>query len=89
MAEVSDNESNEILTIIMKAECLNKKPSDWIDSSLSTTSIIILAMRVPRDVAPETCTFEFTASDNDKNAPMSITKQVQIKVLALYKPPEV
>ena len=41
VAEVSDNESNESLTIITKAECLNK-PSDWIDSSLSTKSTIIL-----------------------------------------------
>lgn len=65
MAEVSDNESNETLTIKMKAECLNEKRSDWIDSSLSTKSIISLAMRVPTGVAPETCTFEFTASDND------------------------
>ena len=70
----------------MKAECSNSKPSNWIDSSQSTKSTIILTMRVPEGFAPETCTFEFTASDNDKNTPMSLTKQVKITVLALYKP---
>ena len=72
----------------MKAECLNKS-SDWIDSSLSTKSTIVLSMSVTEGSAPETCTFEFTANDNDKDAPMSLTKQVKITVLALYKPPEV
>ena len=51
----------------MKAECLNKS-SDWIDSSLSTKSTIVLSMSVPEGSAPETCTFEFTANDNDKDA---------------------
>ena len=46
-------------------------------------------MKVPEGFAPETCKFEFTASDNDKDDPMYLTKQVKITVLAFYKPPEV
>ena len=67
----------------MKAECLINS-SDWIDSSLSTNSTISLAMRVPKGVVNDTCVFEFTANDNDKLAPMSLTKQVKITVLAPY-----
>ena len=46
-------------------------------------------MRVPEGIAPQTCTFEFIASDNDKDTPLSLIKQVQITVLALYKPPQI
>lgn len=39
-------------------------------------------MRVPSDVVNETCTFQFTVSDNDLQLPIILTKTVQIIVKA-------
>ena len=82
VANISDDKNNERVTITIKVGCLINS-SDWIDSSKSTNSQISLAMRVPAGVIDDTCTLEFTVFDNDKDAPMSLTKQVKIKVLAL------
>ena len=82
IAELSDFENSQALTITnLKAECA-ANDSNWINFSGSTNSKITLVMRVPSNVVDDTCIFVFTVNDNDLKAPISLTKKVKIIVKA-------
>ena len=82
IAELSDFENSQALTITnLIAECA-ANDSNWINFSGSTNSKITLVMRVPSNVVDDTCIFVFTVNDNDLKAPISLTKKVKIIVKA-------
>ena len=88
VAEISDFENNDTLTISnLKVECQTNE-SKWINPSGSTSTRVSLLLKLPSNVVDDTCTFEFTINDNDSKAPISLTKIVTIQVFHQSFPDE-
>ena len=71
MADVTDSENADILTVEMTVTC-SINSSDWIKLSYDSSHKVKLIFKAPEDLLNDSCTVDLIVNDNDPVSPITL-----------------